>query len=746
MKKTLPNRYQGGKMPIMRKYLFSAVFVALLFIVSPVIANAETTPKQDLKELKPFLTPVPPVIDGNLDDEVWKTGPTIDDIFITYNPNFGEVLPQKTLVRIAYDPDNIYFAFYCHDTEPGKIKTSVTRRDNIFNDDYVAVGLDAGGNRQSLYELFVNPSGIQADLFNTPASGENEAPDWVWYSQGKIVSDGYIVEIKLPLKSIRFKSGQKVEMNVMFSRRISRLGLSGSWPALDPGKGIFNSTAKIGFEKLDKQLKLEFLPSLTTGAIWDRQSPAMWSEADRHTEFGISAKYGITSSITAEVTINPDFSQVESDEFQIVANLRYPIFYSEKRPFFMEANDLFDLAGPGENMLATIHTRKIVDPVWGARITGETGKGSFGLLAARDKWPEQSNANFWLGRGKYSIGGDNYFGLLYSGRELDRQYNRAIGGDFAFRFRKNHALEANYIHTFTNDPDSEEKYQGGALSTEYSYNTRSFYGELVFEHFDKDFRMDTSFYNRTGIDSWELHLSPRFFPDKKKLPWFHGISPFIHGVYLHDQVTAMDDTFLSIGFEAQFTKQAYFYFDWGVVDKESWAGQTFKKGGIGGSLTIQLYKWLNLHTCFDLDKYIYYDPVNPFLGNRFRIHAAANFQPNDKLNQYFSYQHTSLDRRSDGDRVYDYHILLSRTTYQFNRYLFIRALVQYDSYREKVLSDLLASFTFIPGTVFHVGYGSLHENRQWNTMDQRWEPDTGLGKYYRTTQSFFLKVSYLLSL
>jgi len=730
----------------MRKCVFIAVFVSFLFIMSPMIAAVETTPRQDLKELKPFLTTVPPAIDGNLDDEAWKPGPTVDDIFITYSPYFGEVLPQKTRVWIAYDPDNIYFAFYCHDTEPGKIKTSVTRRDNIFDGDWVVVGLDANGNRQSLYELFVNPNGIQADIFNTPASGENESPDWVWYSKGKIVSDGYIVEIKLPLKSIRFKSGQKVEMNVSFARRISRLGLSGSWPAIPPGKGIFNSTGKMAFEKLNKQLKLEFLPSLTTSAIWDRQSPTVWSDADRHTELGISAKYGITSAITAEFTINPDFSQVESDEFQVVANLRYPIFYSEKRPFFMEANDLFDLAGPHENMSAVTHTRRIVDPVWGARITGEIGKSSFGFLAARDRWPEQTNANFWLGRGKYSLGGDNYFGLLYSGREQDRQYNRAIGGDLNFRFWKNHALEANYIQTFTNDPDTQGKYQGGALSTEYNYNSRSFYGELVYEHFDKDFRMDTSFYNRTGIDSWELHLSPRFFPDKKKLPWFHDISPFIHGRYVHDLFTSMDDSYFSIGFDAHFTKQAYLGIEWKAVDKESWVGQTFKKGGINGSLSIQLYKWLFLHTCFDLDKYIYYDPVNPFLGNRFRIHVLANFQPNNKLNQYFAYQYTSFDRRSDGERIYDYNILLSRTTYQFNRYLFIRALVQYDSYQKIVLSDFLASFTFIPGTVFHVGYGSLHANRRWNTIDQRWEPDTGLGKYYQTTQSFFLKVSYLLSL
>jgi hypothetical protein len=728
-----------------RKNVFITVFLTFLFTIPVLSAAAGATPGQKITRLKPVLTKVPPVIDGVLDDEAWKTGPIVDDIFITYNPHYGDVLPKKTRVWMAHDPDNLYFAFYCQDTEPGKIKTSVTKRDNLWHDDWVGLGLDTGGNRQSLYELFVNPSGMQGDLFNTPASGENGAPDWVWYSQGKIVKDGYIVEIKLPLKSIRFKSGENVEMNVMFWRRISRLGMSGSWPALEPGKGMFNSATNVVFEKLDKQLKLEFLPSITNSSIWDRQNPAAWSDADKSTDIGISAKYGITSAVTAELTINPDFSQVESDEFQVVVNRRYPIFYSEKRPFFMEANDLFDLSGPGENMHTAVHTRKIVDPAWGARITGEIGKGSFGLLAARDEWPEQGNANFWIGRGKYSLGGDNYIGVLYSGRELGEQYNRALGGDVNFRFWGNHTLEANYIYTFSNEHLSSGKYQGGALSAEYNYSSRSFYGELVFEQFDKDFRMDTSFYNRVGFRSWEAFLSPRFFPDKKKTPWFHRVSPYVYAKYLHDIVTDMDDTVLITGFDAQFTKQGFLGFQYRIIDKESWAGQTFKKGGIGGASNIQLFKWLNLHLCFDLDKYIYYDPVNPFLGNRFRLHSAATFQPNNKLNQRFSYQYTSFDRRADGERIYDYHILSSHTTYQFNRYLFIRALVQYDSYQEIVLSDLLASFTFIPGTVFHVGYGSLHENRQWSEIDQRWEPAAGLGKYYQTTRSFFLKVSYLLS-
>lgn len=412
----------------------------------------------------------------------------------------------------------------------------------------------------------------------------------------------------------------------------------------------------------------------------------------------------------------------------------------------MEASDLFDLAGPGENMATAVHTRKIVDPAWGARLTGEIGKSTFGFLSAGDEWAGDKNANFRIGRTKFSLGsgGDNYFGMLYAGREHGDEYNRTIGADFNFRFWGNHCLEANYIYSFSNNPGGSGKYDGGALSAEYNYSTKFFYGELTYEYFDKDFRMDTAFYNRTAISSWELHLSPRIYPDSKKLPWFHRLSPYIHAEYLHDTVTGMDDTFLLVGFDAQFTKQAYIGLNYKIIDKESWAGRTFEKGGIGGSISIQLTKWLNLHCCFDIDKRIYYDEVNPFLGDRSRIHLAATLQPNDKLNQRFSYGYTSFERHSDAEKIYDYHIFLSHTTYQFNKYLFIRGLIQYDSYREVVLTDLLASFTLIPGTVFHLGYGSLHENRYWDKTVRQWATGTP-GQYYQTTRSFFLKASYLIS-
>jgi len=341
----------------------------LLLLLSPSAGRLQAAAVEPLKVAKAAAAPV---IDGVLDDAVWQGAPLASGQFVTYNPAFGAKLPQTTEAWLAYDKKYLYAAFFCHDTEPGQIKTSVTRRDNIFNDDWVGFSIDTFNSRQNGYEFFINPSGIQGDLLNTAGQGENSAPDWVWDSAGRITADGYQVEVRIPWKSIRFRSGADVTMGVLFWRRISRLGQSGSWPDLPPGAGLLNSHTTVRLENLERPLVLEVLPSFTYSRDQVRQTPDEWAPAENSPDFGVGVKYGLTSSITAEATVNPDFSQVESDAFQVEVNQRYPIFYSEKRPFFMENMGIFSLAATNGdfNMSTAVHTRTIVDPLWGVKTTG----------------------------------------------------------------------------------------------------------------------------------------------------------------------------------------------------------------------------------------------------------------------------------------------------------------------------------------------------------------------------------------
>ena len=732
----------------MKKVFF---LIVIMFILAVMLEASGNGIRQNIRTLEPAKAKAPPVLDGSLDDEVWKSAAVVDDIWVTYNPVNGNELPQRTRAYLAYDDQNLYFAFHCLDSNPELIKTSLTRRDGIFEDDWVGLSIDTVGGKKYGYEFFVNPSGAQADIFRT-GDMEDSSTDWVWHSAGKVVSDGYIVEICQPLKSIRFASGKDIRMGVVFWRRISRLGISGSWPRLMPGQSIGGSQAEVAIPELSRPLVLEALPSLTTSSGWNRLSPSSWSGADQTRDLGFGLKYGITSSIIAEATFNPDFSQVESDAMQVTVNQRYPILYSEKRPFFMEAGNLFDLGGLGDglgNMGKPVHTRFIVDPQWGVRLTGEQGKGSFALLASADRspgnpWNGEENpdlgrkATFWIGRGKLGLGGDNFIGLLYSGREFGDEYNRALAADFSFRFLNNHQVMGHFIQSQSARPGTGG-FKGGYLTAEYAFAKGNTVFLAMVENVDPGFQMDTAYYQRSGISTAKFYLQQRIVPNAEKTPWLFGVRPSLYGAIIHDRVTGLDDKELMFEAYANFILKGQFG-GYVYLGQECWAGRAFQRHTSQLSVNLQPFKWINLHSCYGFGNAIYYDPLDPFLGDRTQFHANFTLQPTKNLNLFAEHSISRFHRQGSGDLVYDQRIWRSRLTYQFNSKLFVRGLVQYDSFAKRVLGDFLASFTYIPGTVIYLGYGSMNESQAWS--ENRWQRDVTGERFYQTRQSFFFKVSY----
>src|SRR5687767_9060245 len=194
----------------------------------------------------------PPKLDGVLDDEAWTAGPEVLDPWMSYNPMRGQQELLQTQVWIAYDDKALYFAFKCLDPEPDKIRTTISRRDNVWNDDWVGVSLDSSRAGQIAYHMFVNPSGIQMDALQS--RNEDSAVDWTWQSAGRVDAEGWTAEVRLPLESIRFRGGTDVRMGVLFYRRSSRLGTSWSWPAMDPGEWVFENHAQLSFGELRQPL------------------------------------------------------------------------------------------------------------------------------------------------------------------------------------------------------------------------------------------------------------------------------------------------------------------------------------------------------------------------------------------------------------------------------------------------------------------------------------------------------------
>jgi hypothetical protein len=337
----------------------------------------------------------PPVIDGKLEDEVWSQAAVFKD-FLQIDPG-DNIAPSKSTIMLAgYDSKYIYFAFKAED-EPGKVQATVARRDNIFNDDYVGFFLDTFNDRRKAYALFFNPLGIQADGILTEGRGEDYSIDILMESKGAVTENGYVVEIAIPFKSLRYEAGKDKSWGVHFFRRIKRFNNElDSWMPMKRGSaGTLNQAGHItGMEGISVERTIEVIPSLTVSETGRRvrtvpnsllasgaTDPGRFRNEPVKVEPGLTAKLGLTPTITLDLALNPDFAQVEADEIVVTTNQRFPIFFEERRPFFLEGIDIF------QSSLTPVHTRAIVDPDVAVKLSGKRGRNTFGLMVASDNAP-----------------------------------------------------------------------------------------------------------------------------------------------------------------------------------------------------------------------------------------------------------------------------------------------------------------------------------------------------------------------
>jgi hypothetical protein len=695
-----------------------------------------------------------PKIDGILDDQVWTIEPVPSGQWISYNPLHGEQSPERTDVRVAYDDRFIYVAFRCFSDNPHQIRTTVSRRDNAFNDDWVGLSLDSTGSKQSAYEFFVNPSGVQMDAVNTTSAGERFETDLVWASAGSLTADGYIVEIALPLQTIRFSASAEVSMGVLFFRHMSRSGKSYSWPELPPGESVLNAEAPLIFRGLVPRRIFELLPSATLPLSQTRASADRWNAVEGKPDFGVSAKYAVTSEVTFDATVNPDFSQVESDAFQVQVNQRFPIFFSEKRPFFMEGLGLFNLAG-GEsnyNVRSAVHTRRIVNPAWGAKLIGTAGRLSFGFLEASDEEPSDPDARgqtiegkdkvFTIGRATYGLGGSDYVGAIVTDTEHAGRHNRVAGGDVSWKPTPSQRLLATYLYSQTGVA-SDAGASGAGVMAQHVYKTRRTFVSAQLEHYDTHFQMDTAFYNRTGFTVGILDTHVNFYPEKAKRFGLVRVYPSLFVRAGRDRMQGGNEDLAVVATSFNFQRQGFLRVLHGR-GHEPWAGKRFRAGdALGAYGTVQLFRWLYIGgNMFHRTWAIFYDPVDPFQGRSSARGFEITWQPNEHFNQKIEYNAVRFDGADTGARIFNVDIINTKTIYQFDKHFLVRLVEQFDSSRRQLLTDVLASYELVPGTVFHAGYGSLYEQRL--VLNGQLLPNVSrTGRYLTVNRGLFFKASYL---
>ncbi len=689
--------------------------------------------------LTPLKTGQPPVIDGKLDDAVWAQAPTVTD-FVTFAPDFGKPQQERTIVSMAYDPENLYFAFRCFD-EPALVKTSIAARDAIRSDDWVCINLDTFGDQQGLTALYINPQGIQTDS-RFAGGNEDFSVDMVWYSAGQLTSDGYIVEVHIPLHSIRYRNTDPAIMTVFFERYISRRTEHGSYPAMDPKKGFafFSQMAPMEYHGLTQSILLEVLPAVTFNEQ-KRHSNGQLKTADVRREASLTAKYGITSDLVLDATLNPDFSQVEADAGQVDVNLRYSLFFAEKRPFFLEGRELFDVGAGGGYVQSMLYTRAIADPRTGLRLTGKVGdKNTVALLYANDDLGLQSpgnptTAHFGVARYKRSLDDDSFIGGLAATRTSGDGYNRVGGLDAQIRVGAGSQVEG---HVFASQTEplslsGAPAMSGQAMSLQFQQLDREGVTNLGVEHLTERFSADMGFITRTGITSISGMYQPYFYPESK---FWNRIAVGVSATATRDHASALwehDLTVLSTAiFRGNLAAQVRVNAGTEVFNatRLSTSSVYFQGGG-------QFYRWLGVTLIYRYGDNLIYS-LTPVQGRGQRGQAIITLQPVEQVRIDYTMTYQDLHRTTDDTLVFAYPINRLKAAYQFNKYLFFRVTMEYNGFRKRLPADALVSFTYIPGTVLHAGYGSIYNRERWDGAF--YVPDDG---WLEKNRGFFFKASYL---
>ncbi|MCP4723415.1 MAG: carbohydrate binding family 9 domain-containing protein [bacterium] len=699
---------------------------------------------QAVDPVEPFIaakTDTEPVLDGVLDDPTWQNAAVITG-FKTWYPDFEKDMSERTEVYMAYDRENLYFAFKCYDSEPEKIKSSVNSRDNIRADDWMGINLDTFNDHQSLYCLYVNPVGIQQDSRAT-SDNEDMSVDVIWYSQGKIDDDGYTVEIKVPFKSLRYSDNMPVRMGVIFERSINRKSEIGTYPPLDPAQGANFLTQTNYFEMNDiREYRLfELLPGVTHSRNSDLSDGKLVSDGG-DSEISLTAKYGLTSNLILDGTINPDFSQVEADAGQVDFNLRSGVYYQEKRPFFLEGRENFGIGGNGywPPLRSIVYTRKIENPVAGFKLTGKIGqKSTISSIYARDELAdyknEGDNAHFGILRYKRAMKNDGYIGGYYTGRELDKGHNRVVGSDGMIRINPASAIAFHGFYSNNREYETDDSDDGHSIGAEYAYSTRNMILLLGGKDITNNFNTKTGYLARSGITRGYAIFTPYYYPKDNKL--IRRIDPTFLLSYTRDNIYDLNETWNSLELSFLMPKRSNVSVT-AVAANEVFAGKVFDRhhGSVSGSS--QFSNSLFISGSFQYGKKLRFSYADPHQGKGTDASLFLNFLPTPKMHFSLSWTYTDFyDSRID-EKEYDYTIVTSRNTYQVNKYLFFRGIVEYNSFYKEVMTDLLTSFTYIPGTVIHLGYGSRY-NKNYDDSGIYRERDV----YIETRRGLFFKTSYL---
>ena len=731
-----------------------AVPVCLMTLVFAAAIRAQTTPDPIHVARSTGVISV----DGELNETVWQDATRIDTWFET-NPGDNVEPKLKNVGYLAYDDTFFYVGLEFFDPNPKAIRAPFGDRDNVGSPtDYGGIILSSSGDGKTAILFLANPRGIQYDAITSDVSGEDAAPDFYWESAGRIHGDRWTLEIRIPFSSLRYpKTGEQKWTAVLYRNypRDRRYQFFSAKLPRDVSCFVCNYAPLTGLENLPSAGGLVVAPFATArhDSLSENGLGSPLESQGSDVDGGFDAKWTPNADTAIDTTINPDFSQIESDVAVISTNERFATFLPEKRPFFLEGKDLFSFP------LNAVYTRTMNDPRAGLRGTGKIGDASYTALVIDDEGsglviiPSPNNSSFaeadygslnLVARGRYDVG--NSFGsFLIADREIDDGgHNRVFGPDLQWRPNQNDWFTAQILYSDSetpNRPDLAAEWNGQDLSghgatLQWFRGMRTYDITLNYIDIADEFRADLGFIPQVGVREVFTEFGRTWRPEG----FFSRVRAFVFADYTADR----DDNLVyqevtpGVGMDGRWNSFMRFSLASGKVEAgegpiertrlfytlQANPGRVFNR--------IELLGWIGEEIDF----------ANSRPGDGARVAFNATLRPTDHLELVLNNEYRYLDVEN-GKRLFDAQVERLKATYTFNARSYLRLIGQHvrtnrdpalytfpvDEHSGSIDVSALFAYKLNWQTVLFLGYG----DRNALTGEEEFEP---------ASRSAFLKVSY----
>ncbi len=703
--------------------------------------------------------------------------------FIQQQPADGKPATEETEVWMAYSRSTLYFVFLCHDSHPDQVRTHLARRENVQTDDNVAVLLDTFKDHRTGVLFQVNAAGVQADGSWSEPNGADYSYDTVWDSDGRVTKEGWMALIAIPFRSLRFHAEQR-DWGVVLYRSLPRNSESDYWPRVAANvSGTLTQEATLsGIEGVSGSHNFQLNPY----ALGQNErklidlDPTDPYFSSRHIEgtAGGEVKLVIKDSIVLDGTVNPDFSDIESDQPQFTVDQRFPVYFPELRPFFLENASYFSTP------IALVYTRNIAHPEFGVRMTGKVGRTNLGLFAIDDRLPGETvapsdplygkRATDAVSRVSRDIGEGSSLGAMYTDEEFGGGWNRIGGVDFTGRFTKNWTAHGQMVESSTmGDQDSgpPTPYSAGPASDlQITRNGHSLNLYNEYQDVSTGFQTYVGFLQSSNIRSEHLHSTYQWYP-KHSVIQSWGLETNQNIAFDHQG----DRVYHYSTFDPFWLLPRNFVFapiggqNSDTVSPASYSALSGFKNFTEnfGGLVLRGAPWsqLNLNMTAIRSGNVNYNPLagkTPFLLSQDVVNLLFTVQPVNQLTIDNTYLLDRDHAAAGGAFVYETQTMRTKVNYQFTRSISARVIVEYDSTlanpantslprTKQVATQALLTWLPHPGTAVYVGYSndlqnlgrSLCNRLPNGTCDPNNTAFPRAGPLLNDGRQIFIKASYL---